>query len=91
MTDMPKLNGRNWLVKGLLQIALALAAVLMYSLVDDRPGPKPVTDTLERIVRLEECVRRLQTVPEDVVYLKTRMDTIATTLDKVEKKLDSQR
>ena len=91
MTEIPKMpNGKNWLAKGLIQVIIILA-LASYIAIDKLGATGGGPQMTERIVRLEECVRRLQTVPEDMAVVKTQIHSIETTLDKIEKKLEYQK
>lgn len=93
---MPELslNGKSFIQKGLIQVILILS-LAAYIAIDKLSGKDASAEfhelTQERIVRLEECVKRLQNVPEDIASLKVETRHIQATLDKIEKKIDSQK
>ena len=89
MDSIPKLNGKNWMSKGLLYVAVILALVV-YIVVKDA-GATRQTESLvnERLATLEECIKTLRPVPMEVSAMKATMDGVKSTVDKIEKKLDS--
>jgi len=84
--DAPKVNGRNWLAKGLLQVILILAAIAYIAVKEMSPGSGAQN---ERIARLEECIITLRPLPMDVAGMRATLDGVKTKVDSIEKKLDN--
>jgi hypothetical protein len=84
--EVPKVNGKNWLTKGLLQVILILAAIAYIAVKEMSPGSGVQN---ERIARLEECIITLRPLPSEVAGMKVALDGLKTSVDKFEKKLDS--
>jgi hypothetical protein len=84
--DIPKVNGKNWLAKGLIQVILILAAIAYIAVKEMSPGSGVQN---ERIARLEECIMTLRPLPNDVAGMKVLLGGLVTSVDKFEKKLDS--
>jgi hypothetical protein len=84
--EVPKVNGKNWLTKGLLQVILILAAIAYIAVKEMSPGSGTQN---ERIARLEECIITLRPLPSEVAGMKVALDGLKTSVDKFEKKLDS--
>ena len=101
MPDVPKVsNGRTWLAKGLLQTLLIVAMALF--IVIDKAIPRVNGDERaqgyrealileKRIATLEECVLSLRPLPYDMAAVKTSIQGIEKQIDKIEKKLDSEK
>jgi len=84
--DAPKVNGRNWLAKGLLQVILVLAAIAYIAVKEMSPGSSAQN---ERIARLEECIITLRPLPNEVAGMKVALDWVKISVDNFGKKLDS--
>jgi len=102
--DIPKVNGRNWLAKGLLQVViiLALGTYIAVEKITRKPDVKEeyvsamvedINDTVNinsgRIMRLETLMESLRTIPESVASMRSTVDGVKSTVDKIEKKLDA--
>jgi hypothetical protein len=89
MTEIPKVpNGKNWLARSLVQVILILA-VVVYVAVKENQGQSTNTRENERIARLEECIITLRPLPSEVAGMKVSIEGVKSTVDKIEKKLDS--
>jgi len=88
MTDIPKLNGKNWLQKGLLQVVLILAALAYVAVKEMSPSNSKEN---ERIARLEEVITTLRPLPQDVAGMKATLEGVKARVDSIERKIDNQR
>jgi hypothetical protein len=84
-----KLNGKNWLAKGLLQALLIVALIAYIGIKELSSGGKGSSDSNERIARIEECIITLRPLPSEVAGMKATLDGVKSAVDKMEKKLDS--
>jgi hypothetical protein len=86
--EVPKVNGKNWLTKGLLQVILILAAIAYIAVKEMSPGSGTQN---ERIARLEECIMTLRPLPTEVAGIRATLDGVKTRVDSIERKLDNQK
>jgi hypothetical protein len=84
--NVPKVNGKNWLAKGLLQVILILAAIAYIAVKEMSPRNGAQN---ERIARIEECIINLRPLPNEVAGMKVAIDGLKVSVDKFEKKLDT--
>ncbi len=83
MTDQGKNNTR------IVLAALAIVTtVIMYVLVPLVRGNASNAEILQRLARLEECTRKIETVPEKVAALTEATSGLKSSVDRLEKKLD---
>lgn len=89
--EMKMLNGKNGLSKGIIY-ALIVVSIVAYLAVqkigNDGQGNREASQILERMARLEECVITLRPLPQEVAGMKSSLDGVKSTVDKIEKKLD---
>jgi hypothetical protein len=86
--DAPKVNGKNWLTKGLLQVILILAAIAYVAVKEMSPGNASKEN--ERIARIEECIITLRPLPMDVAGMKATLEGVKARVDSIERKIDNQ-
>lgn len=90
--ELKLLNGKNGIGKGVVY-ALIVISLVAYIAVQkiggDNQGNKEAGQILERMARLEECVITLRPLPQEVAGMKATMDGVKSTVDKIEKKLDT--
>jgi hypothetical protein len=98
--EIPKINGngKNWLAKGLVQ-ALIIVGLVAYIAVEkigainngsENRAQNTVIDlNSQRLARLEECIITLRPLPSEVAGMKVALDGVKSTVDKIEKKLDT--
>lgn len=89
-----KLNGRNWLTKGLLQVLIILALVIYIGVKeissgDGKAGKEASTAVNERIARIEECIISLRPLPAEVAGMKATLDGVKSKVDNIDRKLES--
>ena len=89
-------NGKSWLAKGLLQTVLILAMAIF--IIVDKVIPPPTNSVVQaailiekRLATLEECIQSLRPLPYDMAAVKTSIQGIEKQIDKIEKKLDSEK
>lgn len=89
-------NGKSWLTKGLLQTILLLAMAIF--IIVDKVIPPPTNGETQaailiekRLATLEECITSLRALPYDMAAVKTSIQGIEKQIDKIEKRLDSER
>jgi len=96
MTEMPKLNGKSWLAKGLIQIIMILCLIAYSAILTVREfsgvprsnvGERSYSNS-ERIIKLETCMEALRQVPTDMASVKTAIESMKSSIDKIEKKLE---
>ncbi|MHB8053630.1 MAG: hypothetical protein ACYDH3_00030 [Candidatus Aminicenantales bacterium] len=84
MTDQGKNNTR------IVLAALAIVTtVIMYVLVPIARGNTSNSEILQRLARLEECTRKIETLPERVSALTEAVNGLKDNSVRMEKKLDS--
>ena len=88
MTEIPKINGKNVLVKGLIQVILVLAALAYVAVKEMSPGNGKEN---ERIARLEEVITTLRPLPQEVAGMKATLEGVKARVDSIERKIDNQR
>ena len=86
MTEIPKLNGKNWLARGLIQVILILAAIAYIAVKEMSPGNSKDN---ERIARLEEVITTLRPLPQDVAGMKVSIIGFKESIDKLERTVNS--
>lgn len=96
--EIPRQNGKNWLVKNLVWIIMVLVLMIYSGFVttqksNDLTAIKEIQSTVNinsgKILRLETLMENLRTVPESLAGLKATMDAVKQTVDDTKKKVDS--
>ena len=85
-------NGKNWLQKGLLQLAIILALVV-YVIVQGSTkseGSQPqIADLRERVAKLEDCVIALRPLPTQVAGIDEAIKNLKISVDDLKRKIDN--
>lgn len=89
--DVPKVNGRNWLAKGLLQVViiLALAAYGAVMTITKNSGEDVALE--KRLATLETCMKTLETVPIDVAGIKVSIGNLKESVDEIKRTLNTRK
>jgi ATP-dependent Zn protease len=85
-------NGKNWLQKGLLQLAIILALVV-YVIVQGSTKSEASQSQLmalsERVARMEECVLTLRPLPIQVAGINEAIQNLKKSVDDLKKKIEN--
>jgi len=93
--DAPKLNGKSWLQKGLIQIIMILSLVAYGAVMTVREfsgAPRSVAgdranSNTERIIALETCMKALEHVPTDVAGIKVSVGALKESVDEIKRSI----
>ena len=91
MTDIPKLNGKNWMTKGLLQVVLILALAAYGAVMTLTKNVGEDVALEKRLVTLETCMEGLKTVPTDVAGIKVSIGGLEKTVDEIKRTLNNRK
>ena len=89
MPDIPKLDGKNWLTKGLLQVVLILALAAYGAVMTLTKNSGEDVALEKRLVTLETCMEGLKTVPTDVAWIKVSIGGLKESIDEIKRTLNT--
>ena len=82
MTDQGKNNTR------IVLAALAIVSLIVTAVIVPIVKSGSNAEILQRLARLEECTRKIETVPERVAALAEATSGLKVSVDRLEKKMD---
>jgi len=89
MNEIPKLNGKSWLQKGMLQVILILSLAAYGAVMTLTKNSGEDIALEKRLVTLETVMESLKTIPTDVAGIKVSIGGLEKSVDEMKRTLNT--